>query len=180
MKTLLFWSTFSGLLLFSCSSNPTDSQNSGVRGRFLDESGSPASGAFVYTYPVDYIPSFSEVIVPADTTGGNGYYEIAEIDPGIYNIEGQYLSSGVFIDSVEVDNDTRIAEHILISHGTITGLSYMPGQNDTNQVRVTIYMPGTQQITKPVIGGKFVFGSVPEGTYQMIIDPTLDDYRALA
>jgi hypothetical protein len=52
----------------------------------------------------------------------------------------------------------------------------MPGQNDTNQIRVTLYIPGTNRITKPIVGGRFSFDDIPEGSYQIIIDPTLGDY----
>jgi hypothetical protein len=74
-------------------------------------------------------------------------------------------------------DDVQVPDRHMKKLGVIKGVSYMPGQSDTNQVRVTLYIPGTGRITKPVIGGAFTFEGVPEGRYEIIIDPTLNDYN---
>ena len=52
----------------------------------------------------------------------------------------------------------------------------MPGLDSINQIRVTMYIPGTNFITKPNIGGIFSFENLPQGTYRIIFDPTNTDY----
>lgn len=177
------------LLFFSCL-NPADDDNdgttrisSGVKGTLLDANNNPVSGAVVRLYAVDYVPSWGSakrLAVINDTTDEDGVYEIPDVDTGMYNIEGEKDSLGILIDSVEVDNDTGIIDvppGQLKKLGKITGITHMPGQSDTNQVRVTLYIPGTNRITKPNIGGSFSFDLIPEGSYLIIIDPTLSEYN---
>ena len=171
-----------------CDKNPVEDNTAptptgrAITGNFLDANNRPVAGAFVRLYPVDYVPSISlskKAGVSIDTTDNNGNYRIPVSDSGTFNLEGQKDTLGVFVDSIVIPNDTDdvvIPDTTLKRLSIIKGISHMPGQNDTNQVRVTLYIPGTGRITKPVIGGKFSFSDVPEGKYQIIIDPTLNDY----
>lgn len=189
MKPLL---TIALLICFiiGCSNNPTKTIpnntthiTTGVKGRLLDLNNNPVSGAIVFLYPVNYIPSvgaFKSLSSNKDTTDENGTYEIANVDTGIYNIEGQKDSLGILIDSIPVVDDTSITNvppGQLRKLGKITGITHMPGQNDTNQVRVNIYIPGTNRITLPNIGGRFTFDLMPANRYQIIINPTLPTYK---
>jgi hypothetical protein len=180
--TLLFFI----LLCSNPANNDTPQEKTGriITGKFVDWQNKPVSGAIVRLYPVGFVPSLSlskTKVITIDSTDENGNYQIPiSIDSGDFNIEGQKDTIGVFIDSVNVPQDSDdviVSEKTLKKLGIIKGISHMPGQNDTNQVRVTLYIPGTGRITKPVIGGKFTFSDVPEGKYQLIIDPTLNQYN---
>jgi len=177
-------------IVLSCS-NPTPTKSDStptttgrvVKGKLLNESNQPISGAIVRIYSVDFVPSLGTGKRSAsspETTDTNGEFEIPNVDSGTYNIEAEMDSLAGFIDSVKVGKDTidvKVPDKVLKKFGKITGISHMAGQNDTNQVRVTLYIPGTRRITKPIIGGRFSFDAVPEGSYQIIVDPTLSDYN---
>jgi hypothetical protein len=178
------------LLLLSCVNNPSNTVNEtntivgrSIKGRFLDINGKPIVGATVRVYSASYVPSFSlskKLATITGTTDLNGAYQIPFKDSGLINIDGFKDSLGTFIDSIKIPKDSVdviIPDKVMKKVGVIKGVSYMPGQNDTNQVRVTLYIPGTGRITKPIIGGKFTFENVPEGRYQIIIDPTLNAYN---
>ena len=154
----------------------------GVTGRLTDANGNPVSGAVVQALPVNYVPSLtlSKSASTSVKTDAKGYYKIIIQDTGTYNIDCSSDTLGAFIDSVkvlDVSNDLHVPDHQMKKLGGIKGISHMGGQNDTNQVRVTLYIPGTGRITKPVIGGAFKFEDVPEGRYRIIIDPTLNDFN---
>ena len=163
--------------------NGTQTGNPVAMGKILTADGKPAAGALVRIVPVDYVPSFAlanTTPVPICTTDAGGNYRIYAIDSGAYNLEAVRDTLGVFKDSIKILPDSlnqNIGEAYLHRLGCISGTSFMPGQNDTNQVRVSIYMPGTGRITKPLIGGKFSFDFVPAGRYQIIFDPTLNTYN---
>jgi hypothetical protein len=175
------------MALYGCGSqiagNGTQTGNPVAMGKILTANGKPAAGALVRIVPVDYVPSFAlakKTPVPICTTDANGSYSIYAIDSGAYNLEAVRDTMGVFKDSVKILPDSinqYLGEAYLHRLGCISGVSYMPGQNDTNQVRVSIYMPGTGRITKPLIGGQFSFDFVPAGHYQIIFDPTLNTYN---
>jgi hypothetical protein len=163
--------------------NGTQTGNPVAMGKILTADGKPAAGALVRIVPVDYVPSFAlanMTPVPICTTDAGGNYRIYEIDSGAYNLEAVRDTLGVFKDSIKILPDSLnqyLGEAYLHRLGCISGTSFMPGQNDTNQVRVSIYMPGTGRITKPLIGGQFSFDFVPAGRYQIIFDPTLNTYN---
>jgi hypothetical protein len=157
--------------------------NGYVSGFVYKADGNPAAGAVVRMTPVDYVPSFGfskKASVLPCTTDIHGHYVVfTRIDSGVYNMEAVRDTAGALLDSIKVTGDTgqTVKDAYLHALGGISGISFMPGQSDTNQVRVTIYMPGTRRITKPVIGGRFSFDDVPAGHYQMIFDPTLNLYH---
>lgn len=177
-------------LLIGCSDSPTKQDKSatthitaGVMGRLVDAQNNPVSGVVVRLYPVDYVPSLGmsrALMKDRDTTDTDGVYEIPDVDTGTYNLEGKKDTLGVFIDSIDVADDTSVIDvppEQLKKLGKITGITHMPGQSDTNQVRVNIYIPGTNRITLPNIGGKFAFDIMPAGKYQIIINPTFPAYN---
>ena len=173
-------------IVFSCINNPSENDTiipdvgRVIKGRMVGSDGKPVSGAAIQIFPSDFVPSLSKsAAMSDDTTDENGRYQIPIADSGVFNLEGLHDTLGVFIDSIIIPHDSEdvvVPDAIFKRLGVIKGISYMPGQNDTNQVRVTLYIPGTRKITKPVIGGKFSFNNVAEGRYQIIIDPTLDEY----
>jgi hypothetical protein len=85
----------------------------------------------------------------------------------------------VFIAKIIVKDthDISIPVDTVRLAGKIKGVTELKNQNDTDQMRVTIYIPGTKWITKPGIGGNFNFDAVPKGSYQLIIAPELDNYK---
>ena len=173
------------VFLASCLNNGTEIPNgaTSVTGRLTDPGGNPVAGAEVQMLPADYVPSLvaaKHAAIPKVTTDANGYYRFPITVHGTFNIDCRKDTLGGFIDSVQIPDDStavQVPDCKLKKLGVIKGISYMPGQSDTNQVRVTLYIPGTGRITKPVIGGAFTFQDVPEGRYQIIIDPTLNDYN---
>lgn len=187
---LLLGAAFLFVLYIGCS-KPTETTVAGdgsqtgnaFAGRILYQDGTPAAGVTVRICPVDYTPSLSKTnaaITAIKTTDKDGYYHYDDLDTGSYNVDASLESLGVFIDSILIAKDSgncSVPNGILKKLGTITGISHMPGQSDTNQVRVNIYMPGTRRIALPNIGGKFVFDMMPEGRYQIIVNPTLPTYN---
>jgi hypothetical protein len=155
----------------------SESPNGFIKGTMINEAGDPVAGAIVRVYQSNYIPTLdNENTFMSDTTNADGEYELGKVDEGFYNIEGQTDDKGVFIDSVLVFNDStknNIPPGILKAFGAVTGNTYIKGEDDTNQVRVTLYMPGTRRITNPNIWGRFDFCLMPEGSYQLIM--TLND-----
>ena len=162
----------------------TDTGNPILCGKLVEIDGKPAAGAIVNMVPVDYFPSFAllKASLPrsvACTTNCNGEYRIYSLDSLDYTFEACLETNGVFRDSIKVVLDSqehRLDNMTLTSLGRVFGVTKMPGQNDTNQIRVTLYIPGTRRITKPSIGGAFMFDLVPAGSYHLIIDPTLNTY----
>jgi hypothetical protein len=187
-KCVIILAAITGMTVFHCSLGPISGNGSHTGnpvavGRILTADGRPAAGALVRIVPVDYVPSFAlakSTPMPMCTSDAEGRYSIFAIDSGAYNLEAVLDSLGVFEDSVKIVAglfNQSIEDAYLHRLGCISGISFMPGQNDTNQVRVSIYMPGTRRITKPVIGGEFSFDLVPAGKYQLIFDPTLNAYN---
>ena len=177
---LLKHGLLASLLLSGCifSDGGTEIPN-GIRGQIVDPQGNPVAGASLQLYAVDYVPSLSAAKTSVGTavTDANGKYTLSVPYAGMFNIEGKKAGAGVFIDSVAVSGaGVEVARDTLKPLGIIRAISYMAGESSLNQVRVTVYIPGTRQITKPSPGGAFAFQGVPEGRYQIVFDPTLDNY----
>jgi len=185
-KNILKW-TFSLVALFfvNCMDNSTEIPNGVshvVSGLVVDNNNKPVSGAIVQIVPVNYAPTstvMTQTSISSDTTDANGNYQISVGDIGAYNIECTNDTVGAFIDSVEVVQNLKEiqAPNLKLKKlGAIIGVSHMPGLNDSSQVHVSLYILGTNLITAPTIGGAFSFENVPEGTYQLILNPTLDAF----
>ncbi len=171
------------------STETTNGNGMNIQGKLVYTNGDPASGAKVQIFDVRYVPSFGGSAQKRyanesniDTiifTNSEGIYFFPLPDSGAYNIYGESTDGlVVLVDSINV-RDTggvRVGTDTVKTAGGIMGVSRMLGQNDTNQVRVTIYIPGTRFLTKPIIGGHFSFTKVPKGIYQVIFDPTLSNY----
>jgi hypothetical protein len=173
------------LLLGGCIFNDGGTEiPNGIRGQLVDPQGNPVPGATLQLYAVDYVPSLStgkqwagKRMAGTAVTDANGDYVLSVPYAGVFNIEGRKDGAGVFIDSVAVSGKgVDVPRDTLKPLGFVRGVSYMPTENSLNQVRVTLYIPGTRQITKPSPGGAFNFPGLPEGRYQIVFDPTLDAY----
>jgi hypothetical protein len=168
------------LLLGGCIFNDGGTEiPNGIRGQLVDPQGNPVAGASMQLSAVDYVPSLALAKGQAGPvlTDANGWYTLSVPYAGVFNIEGKKSGAGVFIDSVTVPKEgVELPQDTLKPLGMIRATSYMAGETALNQVRVTIYIPGTRQITKPSPGGAFSFQGVPEGRYQIVFDPTLDNY----
>ena len=185
----IYLSIFAGLVTFvfvSCFDSPTAKSDGGTRtvsGRLLGSNNSAVSGAIVRMAPANYAPSFSASSsgsVSVDTTDTQGNYQIAVAGSGTYSLDAQKDTLGIFVDSIKISSDStniHAPDFKMKKLGMIIGVSNMAGQTDTNQIRVTLYLAGTERITKPAVGGSFSFANVPEGRYQLIIDPTLDQFN---
>jgi hypothetical protein len=168
-----------------------------VTGKLLDSQGKPAVGAKVWLVDSASIPSFtnavgkrSNVTRGSDTTvltNQAGNYFIPLPDDGTYNLFGETEKGlKVMIARIKVvedewkkskDSSVKVATAIVTPPGEIRGVSFMPGQDSINQVRVIIAVPGTNFTTIPNIGGVFSFTKMPQGTYTLIFNPTLPDYN---
>jgi hypothetical protein len=178
-------------LLCSCLSN-SDSEGgteipNGVRtvnGRLIDVHGNPVAGMTVRLIPADYVPSLvasKSAVITLDTTSTDGTFAIPVPDSGIFNLEGLKDTVGIRVDSVQIGSDTldiELADQQVARLGRIQGISHMADQSETNQVRVTVFLPGTERLTKPSVGGAFSIDRVPAGRYRILFDPTLDAYDA--
>lgn len=171
-----------GVLALYCS-NPTGhagnaSQTGNVKGTLAKVGGSPASNAKVRFISVDYNPSGSAKVlatIDSTTTDSDGNFGL-DLDTGTYNMFAEDDTLLAYEDSITVGDDTITITDTVKAPGKITGISFMPGQDSANQARVTIYAPGTDFYVKPDVGGAFSFDNVPEGTFRLIFDPTLDQY----
>lgn len=179
---------------FRCSTTPSPVANgtaetggAKVAGLLYNSDGSRAAGVSVNLYSANFTPSLTKLKAgtakqSADSTvvtDAQGHYSIPLPDSGVYNIVGVAGDGkSVFIDSVVVRDTNAVAVRpdTVRVPGEITGVSFMPGQDSINQIRVIMYMPGTNFMTKPSIGGAFSFIYVPQGTYQLIFDPTYNTY----
>lgn len=184
MKLRIFLFAFLPLALFGACTNNNNIVDGGTetgnaRGQLVRADGTPAAGAKVFFIPVDHNPSGSSKILAnldSVTADNQGYFG-ATLDSGTYNMFAAQDTLSAYVDSIGIHQDTvTLPTDTLKPSGSIRGVSFMPGQDEANQVRVTIYAPGTNLYTKPDIGGAFSFGNVPEGTYRLIFDPTLDVY----
>lgn len=176
-------------LLQGCFDDPTSSSSpsaNSITGTLVNEDGTAGNGATVRLLKASHVPATAKtgkvLALHADTTAtvdASGTYEIPLPDSGMYNVLGEDANGkSVFIDSILVQdtNTVTVPPDTLRVAGSVNGISLLVGQNHTNQIRVTIYMPGTDLLTKPDIGGMFSFPKVPQGMYRLIFDPTMDDY----
>ncbi len=173
------------LLIVRCSDTDTGAGNgsqttNGAMGVvYLPDGVTPAPLTTVHLLPNDLIPALGTTTpgVLATITNESGEYSFAPTQAGLYNIEAARDTLGGFLDSVSIDPDSaHFPDIVLQPSGQIKGVTHLVGQSDTNQVRVTLYMPGTQHITFPAIGGAFSFAQMAPGSYQLVIVPTLSDY----
>jgi hypothetical protein len=177
-------------LIFHCTSKPnenetagnTETENVALRGRLLDIKGNPVPSALVYAYSADHMPPQSTTkryLVVKDTTDSNGEYRIHAQDTGYFNIEGIKDTLGVFLDSIHVPSkttDTDVEDGIMKRLSSVKGTSHMPGLDDSNQVRINIYIPGTNRSASPSFGGRFTFRAIPEGNYSIYFVPFYPEY----
>jgi hypothetical protein len=182
-KYALVLTAIAVLLFLSCSSGPTASGGTGTEtgnaftGRILYPDRSPAAGVTVKFFPVDYVPLGQ---IPSSirekTTDADGYYDYSDLGPGMYNVEGEKDSLGVFIDTIIVERDSskcRVPTGVLDRLGVIKGATAAP---ESTNLKLHVYFIGTSRYLKPTIGEGFVFDSMPAGPYRIVYDPTLVNY----
>jgi hypothetical protein len=124
-------------------------------------------------------PSGHEPVYVAQTTTDiNGKYEFTVPDEGEYNIIALIERKSVLIDSVKIidTNSITLPTAVVQLSGSINGVILLAGLNPDNQIRATLYIPGTGLSTRPSIGGTFTFDKVPQGKYILVIEPTDIDF----
>jgi hypothetical protein len=182
---------------FSCFKDPVSDthdaaqpQTGGITGRLLMPSKLPAVHAGIKLYPTNFVPwpsikaTLTKKMDKSDAsftfyTDSEGVYTIPLPDSGAYNLVGTIDEMMVYVSGIDVLGAKSImvpADTVRLP-GSIDGITNLRNENDTDQVRVTLYIPGTQWITKPHIGGYFTFNSLPQGSYQLVIIPDLDNYK---
>lgn len=176
----------------SCTMNPGNGSEIGnsrtISGKIVTSDGKPAADVEVKLFASNYAPgiilakSSSEKMSSRNVviyTNSDGVYTIPLPDTGSYNVLGESSDyKYVFIQDILVTDsqDVTLPADTLRAPGKIQGISHMPFLDSVNQIRVTMYMPGTDLITKPNVGGEFQFSNVPAGEYRLIFDPTISDY----
>lgn len=189
MNNIAFCLAAAMLLFASCAENPTASGGTGTEtgnafsGRIHYQDNTPAAGVAVRIYPVDFMPqTLSRVSGAAiKTTDKDGYYYYGDLGAGRYNVEALKETLGVFVDSIVVDPDSskcNVPGGVMGKLGMIKGFTAVAGLNNVDSLRLMLYIPGTGRIIKPAIGSSFTFDSVAAGTYKLVFDPTLLNYRA--
>jgi|WetSurMetagenome_2_1015567.scaffolds.fasta_scaffold190011_1 hypothetical protein len=175
----------------SVSNKPTDigQKIAGISGKLFTPAQRPAAHVAIKLLPQDFIPWLSQAkkanpsgitdISYTFYTDSQGVYTLPLPDSGTYNLFGQIDSLMVYISRISVHDtqDISVPVDTVRLPGKIKGFTKLKSENDTDQVRVTLYIPGTKWITKPGIGGSFNFDALPQGTYQLIVAPDLDNYK---
>ncbi|HEX2976900.1 MAG TPA: hypothetical protein VHO68_13265 [Bacteroidales bacterium] len=168
--------------------NGSEIGNAKVVGKLVEADGTPACGVEIHLFEENYVPasgSFKQKAISGGVgdnpiyTDNNGAYSIQSIDSGVYNIIGiSNTDQSVFIKGIEVKDIgvVKIPTDTIMDPGKIRGVTFMPGLDSINQIRVTMYLQGTDFYTKPYIGGVFSFSKIPAGSYTLIFDPTNTDY----
>jgi hypothetical protein len=162
------------------SGNGSEIGNARITGSLVQSDNTPASGVTIRLFRDDHVPvNGSTNPISITLTDKNGIYSIVMVDSGTYNIIGESENDkSVFIKGIQIGNigDITIPAYTVTAPGKVKGVSFMPGLDSVNQIRVTMYIPGTDFYTKPFIGGTFSFSKVPAGSYTLIFDPTDPDY----
>jgi len=144
----------SGTILLSCTGNDkiagttsgTETGKSIVAGRITSGNQSPVSGALVELFPTSYDPNssdWSEYNFPSTTTNNEGYYSIAEVDTGMYNLisfNPDSSKNGVsWALHIEEKDKNEVAEIKIIKPGYIS----IRIQNSYLIEGGYVYIPGT-------------------------------------
>jgi hypothetical protein len=155
-----------------------------VASMLYNPDGSPAVGATVYFYPVNYNPRTgglgkTAVTLDSTTTDNNGNYTIT-LDTGTYNVLANGDSGLAFQDSITVTKgDTvRPDPDTLKPAGSIKGIVRLEEGGDPTTVFI-LFM-GTRTFTFPDdTTGTFTSDSMAAGDYRVRILTTTPNYRTL-
>ncbi len=191
IRSLFLYGTI--ILIAQCSQQnligSTETTNGTITGKLVNSRGQPAVNAKVMLIDTNHIASFpgsmqkrSRALSARDTvvlTDTQGIYSLPLPSIGTYNIFGE-MESGLNVLVAHVDvKDTvsfDVGTDTVTPPGQIKGVSFMPGLDSIDQMRVVMAIPGTNYITIPNVGGGFSFTKVPHGAYSLRFVPMLPEY----
>ncbi|MFC1586421.1 hypothetical protein ACFL5V_12810 [Fibrobacterota bacterium] len=181
---------FITLLIYGCfSDKPTETTSNTetenvatIAGRLVDENDNPAKNAKVTIYTADHNPNpvlaKKAEIIDIVRTDDNGEFQTDSLTNGFYNVIGEGDGDLSFEDSVEVSDDsaTKLPDEILKAPGSLSGVIRLQPNHDSRTVFILVF--GTSTFTAPTDSvGNFKLENLAEGTYNVRILSTLDDYK---
>gem|GEM_PF-5200577 len=172
-KYLRFTVVFSCILYMSCITDDDDNRGTEVEneilGKIVHTDGSPAVGAKVRIYPVEYNPAPLSGSKAPDTaiTNAKGEYTV-NVPTGSYNILASSNNLFAYSDSVNISDKLKsLPTDTLTKSGSITGyVALQPIHLPTN---ATVELIGTNYFSNVDLSGKFYFPSLATGSYTVRI-----------
>jgi hypothetical protein len=175
-------------LLSPTCTNPaggTATETGNVSGVIYNAGGTPAAGATVRFYPVDYNPqngSLGKVKVTAAvaskdsvTTDAYGRYSVT-LDSGSYNLLASGDTTLAFHDSLPARRgDTAHHTDTLRAPGSIQGVIKMQGSDDPRTVFIIFIGTGNVDVPQDSLGN-FLIRNLAQGSYHVRFLSTLDLY----
>lgn len=168
-KLFRFSIILSCILYISCITNDDDGRGTEVENEILGKivltDGSPAVGAKVRIYPVEYNPAPLSGAKAPDTaiTNVKGEYTV-KVPTGSYNILTSSNSLLAYSDSVNISEKIKsLPTDTLNKSGSITGyVELQPIHLPTNAI---VELVGTNYFSNVDLSGKFYFPSLAAGKY---------------
>jgi|GEM_PF-2248734 hypothetical protein len=112
------------------------------------------------------------------TTDETGYFEVGELDTGMYILEGNDLKSNlVLIDSIRISDTTQkvsLPPDTLKPAGAISGVIRLSEAGDPRKVLVLLF--NVDRFARVETGGSFVIGNLAESRYALRFIPAMTEY----
>ncbi|MBN1308647.1 MAG: hypothetical protein JXA18_12055 [Chitinispirillaceae bacterium] len=179
-------------LVISCSQpdlTGTATETENVAGTLFQPDGeTPAAGVYVVIRSKELLPELSGNVVPqrlyiidSVITDNNGNFSFdTSVSSGVYIIEAASGNNAVFIDSIEVitkKETIQLPPAILKPVGAIKGTIVLAEGGDPRKVFILAF--GFDRMALTDSNGTFTFNNLAEGTYNLRIVSTLDDYSVV-
>ncbi|MCX7725419.1 MAG: hypothetical protein N2053_01090 [Chitinispirillaceae bacterium] len=184
---------FLGILLLSLQCNinnnsngGTESGNAKIIGMLYQKDGkTPAKGVCVMIRPRKSLlfPNLSKEKIVYDSvfTDNEGRFLFdSTLDYGIYTIEALSGNDGVLIDFVVVkegETPLKLPPYTLRPTGAIKGVIRFSEEGDPRKILILVY--GIDRIIQVRNDGSFEISNLAEGSYDLRIVPTLDNYDVI-
>lgn len=157
-------------------------ENEVLAGTLYAENGTPAAGARVKVYSVDYLPNAGLIKTTADSglvfttrTDRKGRYKLDSLTPGIYNIAGEKDGAVSFLDSITIrSNADLVPNDTLKLPGSLTLFVAIEPNHPLRTVFAQVL--GTEHFASADSTGKIQIAGIAQGHYSIRISTTLKDY----
>jgi subtilisin family serine protease len=159
-------------VLSACSSSPSPEIEpplvEGINGRLLTASSTPVEGATIQifvnsssTATAALQPSFSGV------TNRDGYFGIAGVPAGTYNVMAQKNGLGALATNVTVTEASKLDVTLTAEQlGSMQGQAILEGSQ--HSPGITVFVPGTSFHATTDETGGFTMSGLPAGTYRLV------------